>query len=121
MGWCWRRQGFRTVRIDIDPQEMVRLPPDVGIVCDARRGVINLMVALGRLIDRRPSRAAECRAHTAAAMREVAALQPQASWLGAIREALPRDGFVVEKISQAGFAARLLFPVWRPRQYVTCG
>ncbi len=121
MRWGWRPQGLGTVRIDIDPEEMVRLPPDVGIVSDARRGVVELMDALGRLIDRRPSRADECRAHTAAAMRELAALQPQASWLGAIREALPRDGFLVEEISQAGFAARLLFPVYRPRRYVTCG
>ena len=121
MRWGWRPEGLRTVRIDIDPGEMVRLRPDAGIVADARRGVVELMDALGRLIDRRPSRAAECRAHTAAATRELDTLQPQASWLAAIREALPRDGFLVEEISQAGFAARLLFPVYRPRRYVTCG
>jgi len=34
---------------------------------------------------------------------------------------LPRDGFFVEEISQMGFTARLGFPVYGPRQYVTCG
>ena len=34
---------------------------------------------------------------------------------------LPRDGFFVEEISQMGFAARFAFPVYAPRQYVTCG
>ena len=34
---------------------------------------------------------------------------------------MPRDGFFVEEIAQIGFAARLAFQVYAPRQYVTCG
>jgi len=48
-------------------------------------------------------------------------LQPQMAYLDAIRDVLPRDAFFVEEISQVGFTARLGFPVYRPRQYVTCG
>jgi len=48
-------------------------------------------------------------------------LQPQMAYLDAIRDVLPRDGFFVEEVSQMGFTARLGFPVYRPRQYVTCG
>jgi acetolactate synthase-1/2/3 large subunit len=53
-----------------------------------------------------------------AAMQSVA---PQLAYLNAIREVLPRDGFFCEEISQVGFAARFGFPVYQPRQYVTCG
>jgi acetolactate synthase-1/2/3 large subunit len=38
-----------------------------------------------------------------------------------IRAVLPRDGFFCEEISQVGFTARFGFPVYKPRQYVTCG
>ena len=48
-------------------------------------------------------------------------MQPQVDYLNAIREALPRDGFFVEEVSQIGFTARFAFPVYGPRQYVTCG
>ena len=34
---------------------------------------------------------------------------------------LPRDGFFVEEICQAGFAARFAFPVFSPRTYVSSG
>jgi acetolactate synthase-1/2/3 large subunit len=42
-------------------------------------------------------------------------------YIDAIREVLPRDGFFVEEICQAGFTSRFGFPVYGPRQYVTCG
>ncbi|MGO7624315.1 hypothetical protein ACC687_40760, partial [Rhizobium ruizarguesonis] len=49
------------------------------------------------------------------------AVQQQLAYLDAIREALPRDGFFVEEICQMGFTDRFAFPVYAPRQYVTCG
>ena len=48
-------------------------------------------------------------------------MQPQFDYLKAIRTALPSDGFFVEEITQVGFTARFAFPVYAPRQYVTCG
>ena len=43
------------------------------------------------------------------------------AYLNVIREVLPRDGYFCEEISQVGFTARFGFPVYKPRQYVTCG
>ncbi|MFT5046476.1 MAG: acetolactate synthase-1/2/3 large subunit [Porticoccaceae bacterium] len=43
------------------------------------------------------------------------------SYLDAIRIALPDDSFFLEEISQMGFTGRFGFPVYAPRQYVTCG
>jgi acetolactate synthase I/II/III large subunit len=34
---------------------------------------------------------------------------------------LPRDGFFVEELSQAGFTSNFGYPVYEPRTYVSCG
>lgn len=119
--WRWAPEGMKTVRIDIDPTEFVRLAPDVGVVTDARLGTSALVGELERTIGRRASRADEFLGYKRAAERAVEAVQPQVGHLREIREALPRDGFLVEEITQAGFTARFAFPVYGPRQYVTCG
>ncbi len=121
MRWTWRPPDLKVVRIDIDPTEMVRVRPDVGVVTDSRLGVVALMDVLGRVIGKRPSRLEEFRGYTRKADRSLSSLRPQVPYLNAIRAALPDDGFFVEEISQVGFAARVAFPVYRPRQYVTCG
>ena len=36
--WKWKPAGLKTIRIDIDPTEFVRLKPDVGVVADAGDG-----------------------------------------------------------------------------------
>jgi acetolactate synthase-1/2/3 large subunit len=51
----------------------------------------------------------------------IAEITPHAQYLGAIRQALPRDGFFVEEISQAGFAAIYALPIYEPRTYVSGG
>ncbi len=119
--WRWSPRGIKTIRIDIDPSEFVRLRPDVGVVADARLATAALLAALETTIDKRASRVAAFLGYKAAARRKIATVQPQIGFLEAIRAALPPDGFFVEEITQAGFAARFAFPVYGPRQYVTCG
>ncbi|WP_244996012.1 thiamine pyrophosphate-dependent enzyme [Pseudooceanicola nitratireducens] len=119
--WRWMPKGLKTLRIDIDPTEMVRLKPDLGLVADAVQGTRALVEMLSKSTKARPSRAADyarLRTEAEAAFR---AVQPQESYLRVIREVLPRDGFFVEEVSQVGFSARMCFPVYAPRQYVTCG
>lgn len=119
MRWNWQPPGLKVIRIDIDPAEMVRLKPDLAIVADARASVSALTEALEDFVTA-PRKAGldGCRARASAA---VQSMQPQLSYLEAIRTALPEDGFLVEEISQMGFAGRIGFPVYGPRQYVTCG
>ena len=119
----WRKfpPNLKTVRIDIDPREMVRRKADVGIVTDARLGTRALLDALGGKVGSRPSRAAEFARLKATARQKYQTVQPQVGYLDVIRELLPRDGFLVEEICQVGFAARFAFPVYEPRTYVTCG
>ncbi len=119
--WRWRPKDLKTVRLDIDPTEMVRLRPDVGIVADSAGGTAALLDALHPLIGKRRSREPEFREINARAHAAIQAVQPQVGYIDAIRQALPRNGFLVEEISQVGFTARFAFPVYEPRQYVTCG
>lgn len=118
--WRWFPEGLKTLRIDIDPTEFVRLKPDLGVVADAAQGTRALISALKDLIKNRPDRSAQYRAFSKAADADLATVQPQEGYLKVIREVLPRDGFFVEEVSQVGFTARMCFPVYAPRQYVTC-
>lgn len=120
MRWRWLPKGLKVVRIDIDPTEMVRLKPDVGIVADAAAGTGALLAALPVQAGGK-SRTAEFAALKQKARAAIEVVQPQLAYLDAIRAVLPRDGFFVEEISQVGFTARIGFPVYAPRQYVTCG
>ena len=43
------------------------------------------------------------------------------SYLRAMRRALPEEGVLVDEVTQLGFAARLAFPVYRPRSYFSPG
>jgi acetolactate synthase-1/2/3 large subunit len=117
------------IRIDIDPAEMRRLVPHAGIVADADTGTRALTAAVKRLRGRkgaaRSAGSRETRARIgevkAMARAEIEKVQPQLAYLDAIREVLPRDGFFVTELSQAGFASYYGFPVYEPRTYVCEG
>jgi acetolactate synthase-1/2/3 large subunit len=119
----WRiiPDGLRIVRIDIDALEMTRRRATVGLVTDAATGTRALVDALRPLVGSRASRSDEFIAMKRLARREFETVRPQVGYLDVIREALPRDGFFVEEISQMGFTARFAFPVYAPRTYVSSG
>ena len=48
-------------------------------------------------------------------------MTPYLGYLQAIRRVLPRDGFLVEEICQAGFTSYFGFPVYEPRTFVSGG
>ncbi|MFZ0096244.1 MAG: thiamine pyrophosphate-dependent enzyme, partial [Pseudolabrys sp.] len=43
------------------------------------------------------------------------------AFLEAIRAGLPEDGIFVDEVTQVGFAARLAFPVYKPRTFLSPG
>jgi acetolactate synthase-1/2/3 large subunit len=112
------------IRIDIDPAEMTRLTPHVGIVADADDGVSALLAAVRRrgakTRDSVAIRAAIAEAK-AMARAEFETVQPQIAYLDAIREVLPRAGIFVTELSQMGFASYFGYPVYEPRTYVSEG
>lgn len=109
-------QAMKVVRIDVDPEEHDRYRrPDCAITADAGEALRALQAALPAR--RRPSRAAELDAQREWFAAQMARLEPQNGFLRAMRAALPEDGILVDEVTQMGFAARLAFPVYRPRTF----
>lgn len=113
MRWSWRPEGLKTIRIDVDPAEFVRLKPDLGVLADAADGARALSAACAA---RKSEDFAPYKARARAAADKV---QPQAGHLAAIRAAMPKDGILVEEICQTGFTARFAFPAHAPRSYIS--
>ncbi|RKQ33747.1 thiamine pyrophosphate-dependent enzyme [Kocuria tytonis] len=118
--WPDAPEGLRTVNVDVDPAQQDRLVPDVALTGDARLVTAQLLEALHN-VPARPSRTAELAAVKAATRAEVAELQPHSSYLDAIRETLPRDGYFVEEVSQIGFASIFALEIYEPRHFITSG
>ena len=119
--WPDRPKNLPIILLDIDPQQFVRLEATVGILGDAVDSTPALLAALKASGSAAASRTQQFLALKAAKAAEVSQLQPHIDHLGALRRALPRDGFFVEEICQVGFASYFGFPVYSPRSFVTCG
>jgi acetolactate synthase I/II/III large subunit len=120
--WPFRPDGLKSVRIDIDPSEMRRLAPDVAIVSDAKAGTRELCAAASRAgLRKTAGRRAAIREASAAALKEIQAVQPQMAYLNILREVLPPNAIVTDELSQVGFASWYGFPVYEPRTFITSG
>ena len=108
------------IRIDTDPTQSVRLRGDVAIVADAQCATSAILSALE---DFKPPEQREKLfvAIKEESNREIQKIQPQMTYLNIMREVLPRESFVVEEISQFGFASYYGFDFYEPRKLVTCG
>ena len=114
--------NLKVVRVDIDPDEPDRLrKPDAALVGDAAVQLRALIAALPKHNRPRASRVAELRGHRDWLAERLSRLEPQVSFLRAMRNALPEDGIFVDEVSQMGFASRVAFPVEKPRTYLSPG
>ncbi|UYN97201.1 MAG: hypothetical protein KIT25_09825 [Enhydrobacter sp.] len=114
--------GLKVVRLDIDPDEHERFrKPDAAIVGDAAPQLRALIAALPRHNRKRPSRAGELGTHRTWLAERLSHLEPQTSFLKAIRSALPEDGIFVDEVSQIGFASRVALPIEKPRTFLSPG
>lgn len=115
--------GPPIVRIDIDPVELHRIAsPAVGIVADARTALRELIAALEDVNISRPSREQELRALKAALRSEMQdTIGPLLGILDVIRQELPEDGFLVDEITQVGYASWYAFPVYSARHFISSG
>jgi acetolactate synthase-1/2/3 large subunit len=117
--WGGLRAGGKIVRIDIDPAEMRRLKVNVFVTADAAAAAARLAASL-------PPRhgpewlAAVARAKAQAA-EAVKALEPQISFLGAIRDVLPEHGILCDEMTQTGYVSWFGYPTYRPRTLITSG
>src|SRR5262249_62289266 len=95
--------------------------PAVSVV-GAAKPILRRLVDLAATHNRaRPSRAEEMRERQAKMRRRLDKLAPQLAILEAMRAALPEDGIFVDEVTQVGFVARLAFPVYAPRTFLSPG
>ena len=113
--------GPRLIRIDIEPEEMQRFQPDIGIVADSARACELLVERLGATSAPDTEKRERIAAAKQKTRKAIEKIQPQLAYLDVIREVLPRDGFFVPELSQVGFTSYFGFPVYEPRTYVTEG
>jgi len=115
-------RDLAVIRIDADGTEHNRLRrPTLALTGDAKPILQKLLAELPAYNARRPSRRAEMQERQAVWRKRLDKLTPQIAFLDAIRAELPEDGILVDEVTQVGFAARLLFPVYQPRTFLSPG
>ncbi|WP_405528825.1 thiamine pyrophosphate-binding protein [Streptomyces canus] len=116
--------------VNADPADLG--PPrraDLSLCADARTALESLRAALtaGRACRAGPSgpesgwssgELADVRAECA---RKVESVEPQWSYVRALREAIPDDGFLVNELTQVGYLAAVGYPVHHPGTFLTPG
>ena len=119
--WMNIPNDMKTIRVDIDPTEIFRRDVDVAIVGDSATVAYDLAELLQNNSTKIKSREEEFQQIKDLTWEKIQKVQPQMSYLKVIREVLPKDGFLVEEISQVGFTSYFGFPIYKPRTYVSCG
>ncbi|WP_165988171.1 thiamine pyrophosphate-dependent enzyme [Streptomyces sp. YIM 98790] len=113
--------GARVVLVNADPADLG--PPrraDLAVLADARRALDGIRAALP------PAAPSGWDAGELAAVRDrcaeqVRSVEPQWSFVRALREAIPEDGFLVNELTQVGYLAAVGYPVHRPGTFLTPG
>jgi acetolactate synthase I/II/III large subunit len=119
--WGYDR-GLKIVRVDADPKEPARVhKPAAALIGDAAPILRALIDELARVNAKRAPRLDEMHGRQAKMRARMAKLAPQLAFLDAMRSALPEDGIMVDEVTQLGFAARLAFPVYKPRTFLSPG
>lgn len=115
-------KAIKIIRIDADPETPDRFVRSaVSLIGDAQdyaRALLEYLPAHNRSRVRRDD---DLKPHRAWLAERLTRFEPQMSYLKAMRAALPDDGIFVDEVTQLGFAARLAFPVYHPRTYLSAG
>ena len=114
---AWDDDGPKYIYINADrsaadaPRVLgMLLHADCGLACDALADELPSMLGSHRRAFT-PAKAAELRAWAQA---QIDAIEPQASFVRALRDAIPEDGVFVNELTQVGYFARVAYPVYAP-------
>ena len=113
-------QTIVQVNIDVDELDRHRTGT-VGVHGDAAEACRLLVEALGRHNRRREDRTGEIAELRAQHFERIAYLEPQLSYLRAIRSVMPDDGIIVEDMTQVAFVAHIGYEHRRPRTFLSSG
>ena len=116
----WGTTGLDLIQINTDADELDRHGLGaLGIHGDSVEVVPMLVERLGDL--QRPDQRTVLGAKRAAFHADIAHLEPQLSYLAAIRDTLPGDAIIVEDSTQLTFVAHFGYQFRHPRTYLSTG
>ena len=112
--------GQKVVQIDIDEAEVGRNYENTfGIVGDAGRTLEEIYRIVSTKVPARSSRKEEMEALKTERFDPAKQVEPQGSFVRAIRAAMPDDGIFIAGMTQVGYYSRAFFPVYEPGTYLT--
>jgi acetolactate synthase-1/2/3 large subunit len=115
----WQAPGIQYVWLNVDPAAWnAPRTAAVGIPGDARLGLEALAAALPR---RQADRGTDLDKVRAWASEQARTAEPQMSYIRALRAAIPDDGVLVNELTQIGYLARSMYPVYQPGTFVNPG
>jgi len=113
--------GARFIYLNIEEAD-TQAPRDPGLtlIGDARLSLEGLLQALGRKSGNGWGTVACAKVRQWCKL-QLAPLEPQMSWISALRAAIPDDGIFVNELTQVGYLATLAYPVYERRTFITPG
>ncbi|HMP38868.1 MAG TPA: thiamine pyrophosphate-dependent enzyme, partial [Roseiflexaceae bacterium] len=115
-------ENLKLIRIDIDPIEQTRITiPDVPILARSADAVPALLRAVEKHNRPRASRREELESLKIEVAGRIAYLEPQLSFINAIRSELPDDGIFVDEMTQVAYVSQIALPIYQPYTYVSTG
>lgn len=115
----WPAGRIRFIHINIDADDLAPpRSPQVAIAADAASA---LPLLTERVARRTALSTADAERVKAWAQTQIDRIEPQASYVRALRAAMPEDGIFVNELTQIGYLARIAFPVHAPRTYIGPG
>jgi acetolactate synthase-1/2/3 large subunit len=117
----WGSAGLDLIQINTDADELDRHRIGaLGIHGDAAE-VVPLLIDRLSGVERRPDKRAGLAARRTDFYNDIAYLEPQLSYLAAIRDALPADAILVEDVTQMTFVAHFAYQFNQPRTFLSSG
>lgn len=108
------------LHVDTDGSEEALSPEGtITIEGDVGRTLAEMALMVVDSTPPRPSRRAELERLWDARFEPSQHVEPQGSYVRAIRAAVPDDGIIVEGVTQIGYASHMLYPVYEPGTYFT--
>ncbi|HVB09727.1 MAG TPA: thiamine pyrophosphate-dependent enzyme [Bacillota bacterium] len=112
--------GAKVILLNADPHDLKAVPSAaLAIEADARLGLAALTDEVGELGRSAPW--CDLAAVRATCAEELERVQPQMRFVQALRSAIPDDGILVSEMTQVGYIARVAYPVYEPRTFLTPG